>query len=257
MEIKFTSNYDDFKYYDQNRTVKEHIVKKILASMEKNGVLLEPVKCDPEMRVVDGQNRIEAYRRKDLPVPYFIDPNAVAAQCSVVNSARTPWECNDYVKSHANSGNSNYKIFKDFLETYPELGVYTIRDLITRKCDPYNRKTPQEIKEGELLFPFDKQDEILEELEYLNSFVEIKERIKHGRKDSFYKAIACCYECEYINNERLYKYIRDFATKFGAFNGFEDCLDCVEKIYNYRSREPLFVKTEVLKMLSAQRKGEC
>lgn len=76
-EMFRTTDYEGFKRVIGNRRVMEERVTKILASIDKIGYIPIPLIVNEKMEVIDGQGRLEACKRRGLPVNFIIKPEVV------------------------------------------------------------------------------------------------------------------------------------------------------------------------------------
>lgn len=123
--VERTTDYSKFKMLKANRPLTESHVSGIMKSIEVNGSWLqdEPVLVNEDLEVVDGQHRLEAHRRLELPVYYTVVYGVGIERAHVMNRARRNWTLVDWMNSYANGGNSNYvrfvKLFEDNEEFRP------------------------------------------------------------------------------------------------------------------------------------------
>ncbi len=103
-----TYDYDKFKKMKGNRKVEEKRVNTIIESVHSIGRLPTPIVVNENMEVVEGQGRLEAFRRLGLPIEYIIQIGATVNDCRVINQANTPWGEEDYIDSQIESDNINY-----------------------------------------------------------------------------------------------------------------------------------------------------
>jgi len=114
-----TSDYGVFKKMIGNRSVNNRQVKKIIKSIGEVGVLPQPILVNEKMEVVDGQNRLEAFKRLDKSVLYIVKPGLGVKDCIQMNMNNTKWTVNDYIDCFADLGNENYIKLKQLAEMYP------------------------------------------------------------------------------------------------------------------------------------------
>ena len=78
-----TSNYDLFKKLNGNRDVKNE--KVIIKSIQKIGLIDNPIIVNEKYEVIDGQNRLKALQTLNMPVLFHVIPglnidDAIAAE---------------------------------------------------------------------------------------------------------------------------------------------------------------------------------
>lgn len=115
-EMFRTTDYEGFKRVIGNRRVMEERVTKILASIDKIGYIPIPLIVNEKMEVIDGQGRLEACKRRGLPVNFIIKPGLRIQDCITMNINVTPWNLTDFILCYAEMGNESYQLMVKLLE---------------------------------------------------------------------------------------------------------------------------------------------
>lgn len=119
MNIQKTRNYSEFKQFKQNRDTSESHINTLVRSIERKNLLdIMPILVDEQMRVVDGQHRLEAAKRLNLEVPYLQVEGLVPEDIMLLNANNRAWTINDYVKFFIEEGVEDYAILQAFSEKY-------------------------------------------------------------------------------------------------------------------------------------------
>jgi hypothetical protein len=120
MKIQQTEDYSSFKRIEGNRTISKSQVKKLVDSYNEDPHLstMAPIIVNDNMEVIDGQHRLEAFKKLDLPVNYMIIPGIGLAEVQKLNSATKTWTPMDYARSYSELGNENYKTYLQFRKKY-------------------------------------------------------------------------------------------------------------------------------------------
>ena len=86
MKIKFieSNHYQRFSYFSSNRNLDENHVKRLMYSIELNG-LLEEITINEKWQIIDGQHRFEALKRLSLPVYAKIKSGASEDDIMAIN----------------------------------------------------------------------------------------------------------------------------------------------------------------------------
>ena len=125
-QVHRTHNYSKFNPMGGNRQVLNDRVKKILESYDKIGCLPTPIIVNENYEILDGQGRFKANKERNLPIDYIIVKKGSIEDCREINQANTPWGEEDYIESHALTGNINYirakELHKEYKYTY--LGIF-------------------------------------------------------------------------------------------------------------------------------------
>lgn len=110
-----TSNYSIFKKHPQNRDVVEKMVSRIKASIQAANMLeFRPILVDSEMKVIDGQHRLQAAKELGVEIYYEIKHDASTEDMLLLNQAQTRWSIPDFIEHYANSGKEEYIKFREF-----------------------------------------------------------------------------------------------------------------------------------------------
>ena len=119
-EVFKTNDYSKFTKLNGNRRVDEARVLKIISSIEKVGYITSPIIVNEKMEVIDGQGRLEALKRLELPVEYIIQQGIGIEECIAMNIHQVNWKDRDYIESYANRGFESYRFLKELLDKYKE-----------------------------------------------------------------------------------------------------------------------------------------
>lgn len=120
IEILSTKNYSMFKHIHNNRGIKENKIINLIEIIKvtPNFFEVSPIKCNTKYEIWDGQHRIEAAKRLNIPVFYQVVTNVDIDQVRDINNYNAKWDTKDYVHSLVADDNTNYKLFKVFQDTY-------------------------------------------------------------------------------------------------------------------------------------------
>ena len=117
MKIKFiqTNHYQRFSYFNSNRNLDENHVKRLMYSIELNG-LLEEITINEKWQIIDGQHRFEALKRLNLPVYAKIKIGASEDDIIPCNIVRRGWTIKNYVNHYASKGIADYIQLQEVME---------------------------------------------------------------------------------------------------------------------------------------------
>lgn len=242
--VYLETDLSKFKTIVGNRAVEEDRVKKIMKSIDEVGMIQAPIIVNDLMEVIDGQGRLEACRRLGLPVPYIVIEGIGIRECRAMNIYAKQWTLLDFVKSHMNAGNQNYKRFYDFhLETgFPlAVSIYLAKRSRFERCS-------KEIREGTFVFT----EEDAQESRELNKFVHRFDDIETNRITTFVYSLVYCYFDEEVDNELLEKKIRQSPRAFGAISNMDDCIQVMENVYNKWNHHPIYLYTNYRKYVQSK-----
>lgn len=117
--IKETSNYSIFKKLEGNRDLKS--VNKIIESIERVGYVINPIIVNENYEVIDGQNRLDALSKLNMPVHYFVVDGIGINEARSLNLGQSNWSTIDFVKSYAASGNESYLMLVSLMDEFKGL----------------------------------------------------------------------------------------------------------------------------------------
>lgn len=112
-----TSNYSQFKRFPGNRTPDPRKVHKLQFSIEQSNLLhLNPIIVDSKYRVIDGGHRLEAAKNLGIPIHYIVENNLNHNDIILINTARTNWSIQDYIRYYTSEEFENFRTYKFLLE---------------------------------------------------------------------------------------------------------------------------------------------
>lgn len=126
LTIMTTMKYEMFVRHPRNRPYSEVGVRRKVRAFKRMGQWVPgcPMLCvrkpGGKLMVYDGQNRLDAAARLQIPVWYVIDPQAAAHEPKDFNcnDAQSSWTISQYVDVEADAGNKHYVELRNFAKTY-------------------------------------------------------------------------------------------------------------------------------------------
>jgi len=112
-----TRDHAQFGYFEGNRAVIEAHVRNLMESLSERQIP-SPIIVDELYRVADGQNRLEACKRLDLPVYYIIVSGLTLEDVKRMNSNTKAWSWQENMQSFIDLGVKDYATYKEFYESY-------------------------------------------------------------------------------------------------------------------------------------------
>ena len=89
MEIFKTQDYSKFKFLSYNRAVGSN--KKLSKSIEiANLTPVCPIIVTPDMEIIDGQNRFEVCKSKEMPIYYVVYDGDAETAMKALNTCSQP-----------------------------------------------------------------------------------------------------------------------------------------------------------------------
>lgn len=170
--VNRTTDYSLFKTLSANRPLTDPHVGGIIKSIEEHGSWLqdEPILVNENMEVIDGQHRLAAHKRLELPIYYTVVEGLGIKRAHVMNRARRNWTIIDWMNSYANSGNQNYVRFVKLYEENEEFSPGVIICACYEK--PLAQALSKKFREGELSLS---EEDVVTAQKRLNMLAELHE----------------------------------------------------------------------------------
>lgn len=243
-----TNNYSKFRRLNGNRSVQQARVQKIIGSIKKVGYVMSPIIVNQSYEVIDGQGRLEALKQLGLPVDYIVVKDIGVNECIAMNLIQTNWALSDFIDSYAERGAVPYVYMQQLIKRFgKKFSLKVINNAVTGK-DEVSAKA---IKNGELNCDAHDYENAIEILNYLLDYREMIKRVD-GHIEFYYMALAFCYRDQAVNNARmLQNFTRLQANLYPVVNIFQ-ALEVVEEIYNNRTREKVYIKTNYRQYLEGK-----
>lgn len=117
VKIETSTDYDKFKTIDGNREVDQPHVRRLAEEIALNDLTpYFPVLINEKWEVIDGQHRFEVCQTLKLPVYYLQVPGLDLTSVQRINTSSKRWSLKDYIKSHIQKGNDDYRVLLTFSE---------------------------------------------------------------------------------------------------------------------------------------------
>lgn len=133
VKIYETTDYGMFKKMLGNRDIKGE--SKIVDSIQRVGLVNNPIIVNEKYEIIDGQNRLEALKQLNLPVSFIVQEGLGIDACRSLNIGQTNWGTEDYICSFANVGNENYRRLASLMNEFQEkFGIQGIIAMAKPRC---------------------------------------------------------------------------------------------------------------------------
>ena len=83
---------------------------------ERNLLKCQPILVNKEWYVIDGQHRLEAAKRLQIPISFVVDENLTLEDMATLNIASKKWAVSDYLNYYARKGFPDYLKLEDFIK---------------------------------------------------------------------------------------------------------------------------------------------
>ena len=116
MQVLSTKEYDKFSYINGNREVNGVHVAMLRKAMREN-TLISPIIVNEHLEIIDWQHRFQALRELWKEVKYIVCEWYWVDEVVIYNKTMVTRSLKDYICSHANQWNDNYKkLWENFLD---------------------------------------------------------------------------------------------------------------------------------------------
>lgn len=224
-----TKDYSVFEFFECNRDVDPSKVVKLVNSIKKYG-LTSPIIVSNDGNVIDGQHRLNALIRLQLPVPYLVINNHNIEQLSEINTIQSKWSLADYVKFSAKRGNLDCQNLLDTFDKYEDIS----NSLITLIFGDDKKNRLRDIRSGQYSFNRVQGEEFLRSLKGLESTVD-KSNIKRIYSNRFVNALKSIIKNNsHFDFNRLINAAKNKPLRF--YDNVDDNKDRIVEVYNNRIR---------------------
>ena len=228
-----TKDYSIFKRLTGNRDIPESRISKIVESIQSIGWVRNPIVVNEHFEVIDGQGRLTALQRLNLPVEYVIAPGASTKECVYMNMNMVNWKLADFVKSYAEQGNANYQRLLDLMENYTNGNI----DVISTAVYRVSKAKCKDIKSGFLQLTQEQYENAIARLEFAQTILEkLNERKLPGSLVTLLQTVIYYYDYEEVDKNRLAYCIEKYIYNATSWVTNSDCEAEVENVYNYNMK---------------------
>lgn len=221
-----TDNFKKFNRASWNRDTKPQKVKKIGDSLSKVGYIGSPIVVNEFMEVIDGQNRLEACKQRNVPIEYIIRPGLRMEDAIILNAEQTSWTSIDYINAYADQGNENYILIKKVIDKYSRFNINVVFDALGFS------RVNSKLKNGELELPKERYEKAMDVLERLALFRRYKQYL--GSALTTWLTLERLIMKKLIDEERMMLQLEKYGDSFRQKGTVEETLQAFNEIYNYR-----------------------
>ena len=146
--IQKSTDASIFTTLSGNRRINRAHVKRLEEAISEDAkvTLYNPILVNEKFEVIDGQHRLEAIKKLNLPT-YYIQVNGLKLNnAQALNKLSKPWSPVDYAKSYSDLGNGNYSVYLALKE---EFGLN--HDVLMRYVALDNPITGEMFRAGKLI----------------------------------------------------------------------------------------------------------
>lgn len=231
-----TTDHNIFECLLGNRDLKKR-PEKIIKSIQCNGYIMNPIIVNEKLQVIDGQARLEAFTRLNLPVDYIIVEGLTLEDCVALNAQATPWNLQDYINSFMALDNPNYIKLNSLAENH-ECGVLTIASIAGGYFgggDKSKTFGSEAIKTGVFEISDEEYKRVNKILDFIDQFAPALKKVK-GNFDHWSLALAFCYDLPKLDKRRLLDQVNSRVSDMSPCINIKTALEELENVYNFKIR---------------------
>lgn len=239
--IKKTQNYELFKKHPNNRPIDQANVKRLIASIQSRNLLeYRPMLVDAQHQVIDGQHRLEAAKKLDLPIYYEVQEDMKIQDIILLNANQKNWTSEDYLNYYAGSSYEEYVKLEHFIKKH---------DLLYREALWYlgfnGGKYVKDFRQGKYKHPSrEREEEALHKkwcVENAISFIRTKKgstfSIVNGRM--FKEAMIVLFSKTEVEFDIFMSKLELAMERLKICSSVGNYLNVFIDIYNFKNRNPI------------------
>jgi hypothetical protein len=226
--VKSTTDYDSFVILEANRDLNEQHLNRLRRQAEDVGniTFIQPITVNENMEVIDGQHRLAIAKERGDEVFYLLVPGLRVEDAVNMNVHHRSWTPEDYAKSYAAQGNSNYKRYTELRE---EFGFGHSQTLLAIKGGE-QKGMQRTFREGDLDLPEDRMEGLRERLTLM---ADLQDALGHGMTGAVFAALWRTINMDSYDHPRLLQRLEWQGSIIGSFANTTDALRAIEDVYNY------------------------
>lgn len=245
--MESTTNYSIFKKHESNRELVERNIVALMDSIQEENLLsLRPILVDSQMRVIDGQHRLEAAKRLKLPVFYQMQEKMSNNAIYLLNNNQLKWGREDYVDYYASLGSEHYLKIKSFMKKNKIKLTIALAVLGVSKGGGQVEK----IKNGTFKFPNEMEEfDSLTKLQHLRKLVDYLRQKIMGRNvyisgATLAQAFIFFLNCKNVNFDIFMKKLPYRLDIIRPCARQDQYLEMFRDIYNFKNQNPMTLEKD-------------
>ena len=151
LKVNVSEDLGIFKLLKGNRPPNPHHVKRLASSIEKYGMLANPILVNEDYEIIDGQHRYLAAKETGSPVYYIIAEGYALEQVHALNMNQRNWGPIEFLNGYADMGLEDYILLRKFMSRHRWLRVTDAVAICSNIATPTggdNTSQARKFKEG-------------------------------------------------------------------------------------------------------------
>ena len=239
LKVNVSEDLGIFKLLKGNRPPNPHHVKRLASSIEKFGMLANPILVNEDYEIIDGQHRYLAAKETGSPVYYIIAEGYALEQVHALNMNQKNWTAIEFLNGYADMGIEDYVILKRFLKRHSWLRVYDAVAICSNVTKGHidiashtgNEKSPSSFKEG----IWKAKDMGLAEIN-ANKIKSIEPYFDAYNTSNFIQTMLWMFKNKNYNHDTFIQKLKLQPTALVRCTSRSQYKILIEEIYNYRNR---------------------
>lgn len=232
MNVKGTTDYDMFKFRDDNREkIDRAHVRKIAESIQARNLLeMRPISVNAAMEIIDGQHRFLAAQSLGVPIYYQMREELKPEDIILMNISKS-WSTTDYLNYYAKNGYQEYIKLKQFMKEN-NISLKIALGITMNKT----REQVTTFKKGEYKFVSDSVEDELQicwdTISYIKKMNGYSAYTSSGR---FWKAMVKLVKHTMFDKDKWMSNLSRMIDKMGPRARTEDYMKLLSEIHNWRN----------------------
>ena len=227
-QVQSTNDHSIFKIQIGNRPINTNHVARLILSMKRQ-YLMSPLIVNEKMEVIDGQHRLTAQTELKLPT-YFIENEGYGIkETQLLNQNSKNWTADDFMNGYCDAGKKQYIKYRDFHNRYKFNHQCTMNLLVGGTSD------------GKIYEPFKagiyKITKLKEATEIAEAILKVGKYYDGYKRRSFITAVQKAWRIKEYNHPHFLKRLKSQSTKMVDCTSWDQYLQLMEKIYNFKSKQ--------------------
>lgn len=233
MEILSTTDYSIFKEITSNREVNEpHVLSLTKAILEKNMLEINPIIVNENYEIIDGQHRLEAAKRLNVPIYYMVSSEVNKTDISRLNSHSLKWSVMDYINYFTIEKAPGFDKLSHFLNEFPFISP----SMAIRLIQKFDLKST-EYKNGRI--DTSNYEQAVEIGNVVKSFLNFSQV---ALDKTFIVAIKTIISTGKYDHETMKRKLEFQPRSLVKCVNAKQYIELLEEIYNYKNREYISFK---------------
>ncbi len=243
-----TTDYSIFEKEEKNRELSETNVIRIMKSIQaKNLLCYRPILVDKDMKIIDGQHRLEAAKRLKIPIYYEVSKTLSSNDIILLNSNSKFWSFDDYLNFYVNSGLEDYVKLDQLCKKNKITVIHALNVLGKRG----GRNSSKNFKHGEFKYPnFEDERDALDILDFSKEIITyFKSKntgyIKYVDSGYFLRALYIFLSIRSVDRSIFKEKIEYRLDLLRPAPSIMEYLRIFKMIYNWRNKSPISMEDEI------------